>query len=88
MFLSTSKLNKFKVNAIVDQTGITPFAMNQINAIYAQFNSDTTARLFAILDNFAQLRESVPSQIQACISATTSRLNDEAFVLRNTLDFC
>jgi hypothetical protein len=73
---------------MTNETDITPFVADQIDELYTNFNYNVVPSLMKLLDAFSKFEESVPSEIRDCINAASSRLNDEASVLRNTLELC
>jgi uncharacterized protein Usg len=76
------------VNLITAEDQITQNIADQIDQLYTWFNYEVIPSLFRHLDDFLKLEQTVPEEIRECISAVTSRLEDEAIVLSNTLEFC
>lgn len=78
----------FKVNSITNPTGITPFVLNQVDALYVQFYFEVIPELSNRLEVVMKLRETIPFELHNCVNAATIRLEDEALVLQNTLELC
>lgn len=76
------------MNPITEERGITPFVMDQVDELYTYFNDEVVPKLLELLAILGNLKEIVPLEIRNCIDTATSRLSDEAIVLRNTLEFC
>lgn len=77
-----------QVNSITDQTSISPFVYSSVVEIYQPFNSDAIPEFDRLLQVFVDLKDTLPNEINECVTAAAIRLEDEAWVLRNTLEFC
>lgn len=77
-----------EVNMMTDEDQIRSNVAEQTDDMYTWFNYDVIPSLFRQLDQFLKLEQTLPEEIRECVNAATSRLEDEAQVLRNTLDFC
>lgn len=77
-----------QVNSITDLTNISPFVYSSVVEIYEPFHFEAIPEFERLLQVFVDLKDTVPIEISECVTATTSRLEDEAWVLRNTLEFC
>lgn len=81
-------LLNLKVNPITNPTDIAPFISNQIDLLYVHFYYEVIPLLFKLLEVFKTLRETIPFELHDCVNAAVARLNDEALVLRNTVELC
>lgn len=77
-----------QVNPITDDLNITPTAEGEIAALYQEFRDTTEPELEALLQQIRQLKETVPIEIFRCVKEAIWKFDDEAMIIRNTIEFC
>lgn len=78
----------FQINIITNQQQIPRSVNDEAARISQNFFVSGMFELYRLLDELADFVQPALEEIRECVQALTSRLNDEAIVVANTLEFC
>lgn len=77
-----------QINIITNQQQLQSFVNDEAARVSQNFFMSGMFELYRHLDELADFVQPALQEIRECIQAVTARLNDEAIVVVNTLDFC